>query len=73
MKEKITPVKAIFIALLVLYLLAMVFPLVYLVSASFMTEADLSAIPAKLIPSSLQIGNYVTAFTRQPISAIRAQ
>ncbi len=67
MKERITPVKAILIALLVLYLFAMVFPLLYLVSASFMMEADLSAIPAKLFPSSLQFGNYLTAFTRQPI------
>ena len=67
MKERITPVKAVLIALLALYLLSMVFPLVYLVSASFMTEADLSAISAKLFPSSLQFGNYVTAFTRQPL------
>ena len=45
----------------------MVFPMFYLVSASFMTESDLRQIPAKLLPSQLNFDNYVTALHRQPL------
>ena len=67
MAKNTSAAKKIFIVLLVLYLFIMVFPLIYLVSASFMTTEDLAAIPAKLFPSSLKLTNYITAFTRQPL------
>lgn len=65
--KKITVSKVLLFSLLVIYLLIMVFPMFYLISASFMSEQDLSQIPARFFPSSMRINNYVTAFTRQPL------
>ncbi len=65
--KKITVSKTVLMILLILYLLIMVFPMLYLVSASFMSEQDLSQIPARFLPSSPKFDNYVTAFTRQPL------
>ncbi len=65
--NKITFRKVLLIAFLVLYLLSMVFPMLYLISASFMTEADLTRIPARFLPSHFNFDNYVKAFTRQPL------
>lgn len=52
---------------LIIFLIIMVFPLLDMLSASFMPSADLSRIPPKIIPSTPTFVNYLAAFTRQPI------
>lgn len=56
-----------YMVFLFLYLFAMLFPMFYLVSASFMSESDLRQIPAKLLPSQFHFDNYMTALRRQPL------
>jgi multiple sugar transport system permease protein len=52
---------------LLLFLLVMIFPLLYMFSASFMSESDLSSLPPKLLPTFPGSQNYIIAFQRQPI------
>lgn len=59
--------KILIIIALVLFFFLMAFPMFYLISVSFMSEADLSQIPVKLLPSSLKLSNYSLALTRQPL------
>ena len=66
-KNRITPAKVLYTVFLLLYLFAMLFPMFYLVSASFMSESDLQQVPAKLLPSQFRLDNYVTALQRQPL------
>ncbi len=44
----------------------MVFPVVWMLSASFKYEADVFAIPIQWIPENVNWGNYTTAFTEYP-------
>lgn len=62
-----TATKILYMVFLFLYLFAMLFPMFYLVSASFMSESDLRQIPAKLLPSQFNFENYLTALRRQPL------
>ena len=66
-KRKLTPLKVLFTFCILLYLVVMVFPMLYLLSASFMSESDLRQIPAKLLPSQFNFENYATALHRQPL------
>ena len=66
-KNEMTPVKVLYIIFLALYLFAMIFPMFYLVSASFMSESDLHQIPAKLLPGPFNFDNYAAALHRQPL------
>lgn len=49
------------------FLFVMLAPLLYMVSASFMSQADLNSIPPRLIPSAPSLDNFVSALTQQPI------
>ena len=51
----------------VVFLFVMLAPLAYMVSASFMSQADLNSIPPKLFPSAPSLANFVSALTQQPI------
>lgn len=66
-RNNITAAKMLYMVFLFLYLFAMLFPMFYLVSASFMSESDLRQIPAKLLPSQFHFDNYMTALRRQPL------
>ncbi|MFI3208430.1 MAG: carbohydrate ABC transporter permease, partial [Eubacteriales bacterium] len=44
----------------------MVFPVVWMLSASFKYEADVFAIPIQWIPENINWSNYTTAFTEYP-------
>lgn len=65
--KNITATKILYLFFLLLYLFAMLFPMFYLVSASFMSESDLRQIPAKLLPSQFHFDNYEAALHRQPL------
>ncbi|NLZ77518.1 MAG: carbohydrate ABC transporter permease [Spirochaetales bacterium] len=43
--------------------LLVVFPIAYAISASFFRYADFTALPPRLFPSGLNLGNYVRAFS----------
>ena len=49
------------------FLFVMLAPLLYMVSASFMSQADLNSIPPRLLPSAPSLDNFVSALTQQPI------
>jgi multiple sugar transport system permease protein len=53
---------------LFLFLFVMIFPLLYMFSASLMPESDLTALTPRLLPSVPVISNYLIAFDRQPIT-----
>ncbi|MBL1229290.1 carbohydrate ABC transporter permease [Enterococcus sp. BWB1-3] len=53
--------------MLIVYLFIMVFPMIYLISTSFMTDSELSSLIPTLIPSSFQLDNYLQAISRQPL------
>lgn len=59
--------KAGYYLFLVLFLLVMVTPMLYMISASFMQESDLGSIPPRLLPSVPTIKNYLGAFAQQPL------
>lgn len=65
--KKIDIKKGIGSIMLIIYLFIMIFPMIYMVSTSFMNNAEQSSLIPKLIPSSLQLDNYVQALTRQPL------
>lgn len=65
--KKINIKKTIGAILLVSYLFMMIFPMIYLIATSFMTDSELASIVPKLIPSSIQFDNYISALTRQPL------
>ena len=68
MKQKMPMGKRIgYFIFVVLFLLVMITPMLYMLSASFMTEKDLNQIPPKLLPSVPTLVNYVKAFTQQPL------
>ena len=46
---------------------SMIFPFLYLVFSSYMTQKDIISIPAKFIPTTWILDNYVRAFTQQPL------
>ncbi len=52
---------------LVLYLFLMVYPLIYMLACSFMTEQELNSLIPTLWPKSLNLQNYIDALTRQPL------
>lgn len=52
---------------LVLYLFLMVYPLIYMLACSFMTEQELNSLVPTLWPKSLNLQNYIDALTRQPL------
>jgi multiple sugar transport system permease protein len=51
----------------VVFLFIMIAPMLYMISASFMPEADLSSLPPKLLPTAPVIKNYLSAFAQQPL------
>lgn len=59
--------KSIGTVLLIAYLFIMVFPMIYLIASSFMTDSELSSLVPKIIPSSFQLDNYIQAISRQPL------
>lgn len=67
MRQKKELVKSIIMtAFLSLIGVIMVFPVVWMLSASFKYEADVFAIPIQWIPENVNWGNYTTAFTEYP-------
>lgn len=48
--------------------LIIVFPLFYTLSASFFTYADFTSIPARLLPSSPTLDNYIRAFSESHLA-----
>jgi sn-glycerol 3-phosphate transport system permease protein len=48
--------------------LLVVFPIAYSISASFFQYTDFTAVPARLLPSSLNISNYIRAFSESSLA-----
>jgi len=67
MKQKAMIQKVGYAVFLVLFLFIMIAPMLYMISASFMSEADLNVIPPKLLPSAPSLANYARALVQQPI------
>ncbi|WP_304942308.1 carbohydrate ABC transporter permease, partial [Vallitalea guaymasensis] len=65
MKNKIY--KTLKIMALVLFVFSMLFPILYALSTSFMTTAEIESFPTKLIPSKITFDNFKDAFRIQPI------
>lgn len=59
--------KAGYVLFVIVFLLVMILPMFYMISASFMQDADLNSIPPKLLPSVPTIKNYIAAFAQQPL------
>lgn len=59
--------KVLYGCFLIVYLFLMVYPLIYMLACSFMTEQELNSLVPTLWPSSLNFQNYVDAFQRQPL------
>ncbi len=59
--------KIIYPCFLIDYLFVMIYPLLYMLSASFMTKKELNSIPPKFFPSGFNLQNYIDAFQRQPL------
>lgn len=59
--------KILYILCLVIFIFAMIYPFLFMISASFMSEADLNSIPPKIIPSIPTLENYLAAFSKQPL------
>ncbi|WP_321300934.1 carbohydrate ABC transporter permease [uncultured Sphaerochaeta sp.] len=55
-----------------LFSLVVIFPIIYTISASFFTYADFTSIPAKLLPSSFYLENYVRAFAETSLARFLA-
>ncbi len=53
--------------ILILFVVIMLFPILYALSTSFMSTADIDSFPAKIIPSKIIFDNYQNAFRLQPI------
>lgn len=58
MKSKKRAATAGYAVFLVIFLFIMIAPMLYMISASFMPESDLSRIPPKLLPSAATLENY---------------
>lgn len=68
MDQKLTGRKrALYLLFVAAFLFVMVSPMLYMISASFMTESDLNHIPPRILPSAGTIKNYVAAFVQQPL------
>ncbi len=67
MKSKKRAATAGYAVFLVIFLFIMIAPMLYMISASFMHESDLSRIPPKLLPSAATLENYGKALVQQPI------
>ncbi len=67
MKSKKRAATAGYAVFLVIFLFIMIAPMLYMISASFMPESDLSRIPPKLLPSAATLENYGKALVQQPI------
>lgn len=67
MKSKKSAGKIGYIIFLIVFLFVMIAPMLYMISASFMSESDLSAIPPKLLPTAPSLANYTKALVQQPI------
>lgn len=65
MKNKIY--KTLKIMALILFVFSMLFPILYALSTSFMTTAEIESFPTKLIPSKITFDNFKDAFRIQPI------
>ena len=48
--------------------LLIVFPILYSISASFFQYTDVTALPARLLPSSLNLSNYVRSFAESSLA-----
>ena len=48
--------------------LLVVFPIAYSISASFFQYTDFTALPPRLLPSSLNISNYIRAFSESSLA-----
>nr|WP_319474205.1 carbohydrate ABC transporter permease [uncultured Sphaerochaeta sp.] len=59
-------------SLATLFSLVVIFPIIYTISASFFTYADFTSIPAKLLPSSLYLENYIRAFAETSLARFLA-
>lgn len=59
--------KGFYIMFFLLFVGSMLFPFLYLLFSSFKTEKDIIAIPPKILPSDWTLGNYMNAFTKQPL------
>ncbi len=59
--------KGAFLAVNLMMALAIVVPLLYCVSVSFMTEPELFSYPPAFLPQRLQLGNYFSALAFAPI------
>ena len=66
-KNKNAVGKIIYPCFLIGYLFVMIYPLLYMLSASFMTKKELNSIPPKFFPSGFNLQNYIDAFQRQPL------
>ena len=55
-----------------LFSLVVIFPIIYTISASFFTYADFTSIPAKLLPSSFYLENYVQTFAETSLARFLA-
>ena len=49
------------------FLFVMISPMLYMITASFMTEKDLNHIPPRILPTVWTLKNYVAAFAQQPL------
>ncbi|MGI5948056.1 MAG: carbohydrate ABC transporter permease [Lachnospiraceae bacterium] len=67
MKNKKRVGKIGYILFLAIFLFVMIAPMLYMISASFMSESDLNSIPPKLLPSAATLENYAKALVQQPI------
>lgn len=59
--------KTLKIIALVFFVFTMLFPILYALSTSFMTTAEIESFPAKLLPTKITFDNYKDAFRIQPI------
>lgn len=63
-KEKVS--KFILTFILAIFGIVMMFPIVWMLSASFKYESDVFKMPVEWIPSNVNTGNYALAFTEYP-------
>ena len=59
--------KIVYLLFVAAFLFAMISPMLYMISASFMSEADLNQIPPRVLPSAWSMKNYIAAFVQQPL------
>lgn len=59
--------KIVYLLFVAAFLFAMISPMLYMISASFMSEADLNQIPPRVLPSVWSMKNYIAAFVQQPL------